>query len=193
MGTIDASRPSSLRTAAWIALIAALVVQTIWFATQGFSDVAFSELRRSLIFTAAFWAVALTRGRERWINALGRFVIAGAFLLALWNRFDNFAGFIRYTGVVNSFLPESMVPAIAVLATIAEVTCCVLMFVGLKLRLASAMSGLLLFSFATAMTLSGLEQFTWAVYVLATGGFMLATVDASPLSVDSYLKGRGGM
>ena len=193
MGTLDASRPSSLRTVAWIALIIALLVQIIWFVTQGFREIPFSELRRPLIFTIAFLAVALTRGRERWINAVGRFVIAGAFLLALWSRFDNFAGFIRYTGVVNSFMPESIIPALAVLATIAEVTCCVLMFAGLKLRVASAASGLLLFSFATAMTLSGLEQFTWAVYVLATGGLMLATVDASPISVDSYLKGRGGM
>jgi len=57
-------------------------------------------------------------------------VIAGAFLLALWNRFDDFNGFIRYTGVVNSFMPRIVIPGLAVLATIAELTCCLSMLVG---------------------------------------------------------------
>jgi hypothetical protein len=43
------------------------------------------------------------------------------------------------------------------------------------------------FLFATSMVISGLSQFEWAVYVLAAGAFMLATVDATLLSIDSIM------
>jgi uncharacterized membrane protein YphA (DoxX/SURF4 family) len=186
MKIFDPARFAATRTAALVALSVALVVQMAWFAGQLFvAQTALTDLTRPLIFTVAFLAVAVTRGDYRLINTIGRFVIAAAFLLALWNRFDDFNGFIRYAGLVNSFMPQATVPGLAVLATIAEITCCFLMFVGLKLRFAAAGSGLLLFLFATAMTISGLEQFTWAVYVLAMGGWMLATVDASMLSLDA--------
>jgi len=85
----------------------------------------------------------------------------------------------------NSFMPRTAIPVLAILATVAESTSCFLMLLGLKVRFAAAASGVLLFLFATAMTISGLEQFTWAVYVLATGGWMLSTVDASMLSLDA--------
>ena len=186
MKIFDPARFTASRTAALTALSVALLVQLAWFAGQLFvSQTALTDLTRPLIFTGAFLAVAVTRGHYRWINTIGRLVIASAFLLALWNRFDDFNGFIRYTGVVNSFMPQAIIPGLAVMASIMEIACCALMFVGLKIRFAAAASGLLLFLFATAMTISGLEQFTWAVYVLATGGWMLATVDASMLSLDA--------
>jgi uncharacterized membrane protein YphA (DoxX/SURF4 family) len=192
MNIVDPARLTAGSTVALVALSIALFIQTIWFARQIFVlQTELANLTRSLIFTGAFLAVAVTRGHYRAINTLARFVIASAFLLALWNRFDDFNGFIRYTGVVNSFMPRTTIPALAVLATIAEITCCFLMSVGFKLRLAAAGSGWLLFLFATAMTISGLEQFTWAVYVLATGGWMLATVDASMLSLDALFFTKG--
>ena len=43
------------------------------------------------------------------------------------------------------------------------------------------------FMFATSMVISGLSQFDWAVYVLAAGAFILATVDATLLSIDSIV------
>jgi len=52
---------------------------------------------------------------------------------------------------------------------------------------ASAGSAILLFMFATSMVISGLSQFDWAVYVLAAGAFILATVDATLLSIDSIV------
>jgi uncharacterized membrane protein YphA (DoxX/SURF4 family) len=185
MNIFDPATFQRRRTAALIALSVALLVQLIWFAREVFFDqTALASLTRPVIFTAAFVAVSVTRGQYRAVNTIGRLVIAGAFLLALWNRFDDFNRFIRYTGIVNSFMPRATIPLLAILATVAEITCCLTMFVGLKVRFAAAASGLLLFLFATAMTISGLEQFTWAVYVLATGGWMLSTVDASMLSLD---------
>jgi putative oxidoreductase len=174
------------RMPARIMLATALAAQIVWTAWQlmtvGF---AFDVLWRPLAFTAVFILVAVTRGTVRLINALGRVTIASAFLWALWDRFNNFSRFIRYAGRVLSFMPAGVVPTLAVIATACEVGLCVAMFFGFKTRWASAGSAILLFMFATSMVISGLSQFGWAVYVLATGAFVLATVDATLLSIDS--------
>src|SRR6185436_14412834 len=107
--------------------------------------------------------------------------------LALWNRFDDFSRFVRYAGSVLSFMPPNAVPILAVIASACEVGLCVAMFFGFKTHWASAGSAILLFMFASSMVISGLSQFEWAVYVLAAGAFMLTTVDATFLSVDSIM------
>jgi uncharacterized membrane protein YphA (DoxX/SURF4 family) len=173
---------------ALLALAAALAAQIVWTVWQVMTvGFAFHVLWRPLAFTTVFLLVAVTRGAVRFINALGRVTIASAFLLALWNRFDNFSGFIRYAGLVLSFMPAPVVPRLAVIATACEVSLCVAMFFGFRTRWASAGSAILLFMFATSMVISGLSQFDWAVYVLAAGAFMLATVDATLLSIDSIV------
>jgi putative oxidoreductase len=173
---------------ALIALTAALSAQIVWtvwqLMTAGF---AFAVFWRPVAFTTVFLLVAVTRGKVRFINALGRVMIASAFLLALWNRFDDFPRFVRYALSVLSFMPPASVPLLALIATAGEVTLCILMFFGFKTRWASAGSAVLLFLFATSMVMSGLSQFDWAVYVLAAGAFMLATVDATLLSIDSIM------
>jgi uncharacterized membrane protein YphA (DoxX/SURF4 family) len=182
---------STIKTIALAALSVAVVAQFVWFGVQFFSSgTPAGNLTRPLLFTGAFVLVLATRGNVRVLNMVARFTVAGAFLSALWNRFDNFAGFISYTAKVNSFLHLSVIPATAVLATIAEILCCALLIVGLQLPFATVASAVLLFMFASAMTLSGLSQSEWAVYVLSTGAFMLSTVDASLLSVDAILKNR---
>jgi uncharacterized membrane protein YphA (DoxX/SURF4 family) len=176
------------RMAALMALAAALAAQIVWtvwqVTTSGF---AFDVLWRPLTFTTVFLLVAVTRGSMRFMNGLGRITIASAFLLALWNRFDDFSRFIRYAGRVLSFMPSNAVPLLAVIATVCEVGLCVAMFFGLKTRWASAGSAILLFMFATSMVISGLSQFDWAVYVLAAGAVTLATADATILSIDSIV------
>ena len=169
-------------------VLVAQVAWTVWrIATAGFNIVA---LWRPLVFTTAFVLVAATRGNAGYVNALGRVTIAGAFLSALWSRFDNFAGFVRYTGRVLSFMPSESIWLLAVAATVCEVGLCAAMFFGIQTRWASVGSGVLLFMFATSMVISGLSQFEWAVYVLAVGAFTLATVDATRLSLDSMAFGR---
>ena len=174
------------RTAALISLAAGLAAQVVWTVWQlmkiGF---ALDILWRPLGFTTVFLFVAVKRGTGRFINAVGRVTIASAFVLALWNRFGNFSRFIRYAALVLSFMPAAVVPFLAVIATVCEVGLCVAMFFGLKTRWASAGSGILLFMFASSMVISGLSQFEWAVYVLAAGAFVLATADATFVSIDS--------
>lgn len=165
------------------ATLAAQVVWTVWQLMKiGF---ALDILWRPLGFTTVFLFVAVKRGTSRFINAVGRVTIASAFVLALWNRFGNFSRFIRYAALVLSFMPAAVVPFLAVIATVCEVGLCVAMFFGLKTRWASAGSGILLFMFASSMVISGLSQFEWAVYVLAAGAFVLATADATFVSIDS--------
>jgi len=178
---------SQLKNAAMVALTIAVIAQVVWCIAQVAAGTPVNQLTRPFLFTGAFLIFLVTRGQVRAINTLARIVVAGAFLSALWNRFDNFTGFISYTGLVNSFLPKAVIPTIAVVATIAEITCCSVMLLGIRVRFAAVGSGVLLFMFATAMTISGLSQFEWAVYVLAAGSLALATVDASLLSVDSIL------
>ena len=178
----------SYRMAALTALAVALAAQIVWTVwqvmTAGF---AFDAFWRPLSFTTVFLLVALTRGGVRFINALGRVTIASAFLLALWNRFDDFSRFVRYAGSVLSFMPSNAVPILAVIASACEVALCGAMFFGVKTRWASASSAILLFMFASSMVISGLSQFEWAVYVLAAGAFMLAAVDATLFSIDSIM------
>ena len=116
-----------------------------------------------------------------------RLIVAGAFLTALTSRAGNWDGFVRYTARVNSFLPHEVIPAVAVLATIIECVLCPSMLFGINTRWAARGSAALLFLFATAMTISGLSQAEWAVYVLSAGALALSTTDASLLSVDSVI------
>jgi uncharacterized membrane protein YphA (DoxX/SURF4 family) len=148
----------------------------------GFS---FADQWRPLLYSIPLLLVALTRGENRALNALGRLTIALAFLLALWSRFGNFVGFIRYTQSVLSFMPKGSIPFFAVVATVCEVTLCPAMLLGFKTKSASAAAAVLLLMFATSMVVSGLDQFEWAVYVLAAEAFVLATADATLLGIDA--------
>ena len=102
----------------------------------------------------------------------------------------DFAHFIAYTGQVNSFAPQAIIPTLAVLATIAESTLAVTMLLGIYTRAASIGSAAVLFTFATAMTISRLSQFEYGVYLMCAGALALAAVDGSLLSVDALLRRR---
>lgn len=173
----DRNHADRYRLLALMALSVALVAQSGWIAWRLAMDDLVISLWRPLWFTVVFLLVAATRTGVRSINILGRLTIAGAFLLALWNRFDNFPGFVRYAGRVLSFVPVSSVPFFSVVATTCEVLLCVALFLGVAKRWTLAGAGLLLLTFASSMVVSGLSQFSWAVYVLATGAFAIAAAD----------------
>lgn len=195
--------PAMKRTAfalLWLALSA----QIIWLAFRTFhAHVPLRGLAYSLTFTISSLLLALTSGRVRWIATLLRLLVALAFLQAVGDRFGFFGGpgtpgvawgdfahFIAYTATVNAFLPSAIIPTLAVLATIAESTLGVTMLLGIYTRAAAIGSAALLFAFATAMAISGLSQFAYAVYVMAAGAQALATVDAPLGSVDALLRQR---
>jgi hypothetical protein len=187
--------------AAFIALWILLVVQVIWTVYYCVHvHPAFRSIYYPVIFTPAALALALTRGRVRWVAALPRLLIGAAFVAAVADRlgflgapgapgvsWGDFQHFIAYTAHVNAFAPPAFIPTLAVLATIAEGTFGITMLLGVRVRLASIGSALLLFVFGTAMVLSGLSQFQYAVYLMSAAAWALATVDASALSIDALL------
>lgn len=182
----DATGPA--RIWALTALGAAIAAQLIWFVLVIRRDEATAAyLARPAIFTVVMGLLFLTRGRAPFLVFVARVVIGGAFLNALWHRFDNFSRFIAYTGQVNSFLPTEVIPFLAVLATLLECLLCAAMLLGIATRWAALGSAGLLFLFATAMAISGVDQFEWAVYVLSAGSWVVAESRARFLSADSWM------
>jgi hypothetical protein len=197
-------RIARTRTAAFLVLRVVVIVQIIW--TVYFyvrTHPALTSIYYPVIFTPFAAALALTSGRVRWIAAATRLLIGLAFFEAVIDRlgffgppgapgvaWGDFQHFIAYTAHVNAFAPAAIVPALAVVATIAEGTLGVTMLAGVRVRLASMGSALLLVTFATAMVLSGLSQFQYCVYLMAVAAWALATTDASALSVDSLFAHR---
>lgn len=190
------------RRPAFIAMWILIVVQAIWtayFCVR--TRPALSSIYYPVVFTPFAAALALTGGRVRGVATSVRLLVGFAFLENVIDRlgfigppgapgvsWGDFQHFIAYTAQVNAFAPASIVPALAVLATIAEGTFALTMLFGIRVRLAGAGSALLFFVFATAMVLSGLSQLQYGVYLMAVTSWALATVDASALSVDALVR-----
>jgi uncharacterized membrane protein YphA (DoxX/SURF4 family) len=64
------------------------------------------------------------------------------------------------------------------------------MLLGIYTRASAIGSAALLFTYATAMTISGLSQFEYGVYLMCAGSLALAAVDASFFSVDALVRWR---
>jgi putative oxidoreductase len=197
-------RIAQTRGAAFLALWVMVIVQIIWtiyFCVR--THPAFTSIYYPVIFTPFAAALALTQGRVRWIATATRLLIGLAFFENVIDRlgflgppgapgvsWGDFQHFIAYTAQVNAFAPAAIIPALAVVATMAEGTFGVTMLTGLRVRLASVGSALLLFTFATAMVLSGLSEMQYGVYLMAVAAWALATTDASALSVDALFVPR---
>ncbi len=187
---------------ALIALRAMVVVQIVWLIYYCVREhPAFSSIYYAAIFTPIAAALALTSGRVRWIATLTRLVIGFAFFENVIDRlgfvgppgapgvsWGDFQHFIAYTAVVNAFAPAAIIPTLAVVATLFEGTFGITMLLGVRVRLVSIGSALLLFTFGTAMILSGISQLPYAVYLMSIAAWSLATVDASALSVDALVR-----
>jgi uncharacterized membrane protein YphA (DoxX/SURF4 family) len=188
--------------AAFAALWLVLVAQVIWTAYFFMrAHPALADIYYPVLFMPAAAVLAVTRGRSRWWATIARLLIAVAFVENVADRlgffgppgapgvsWGDFQHFIAYTAEVNAFAPKAIIPALAVVATIAEGTCGLLMLLGIRLRLAAAGSALLLFVFATSMVLSGLSQFQYNVSLMSVAAWALATIDGTALSVDGLVE-----
>ena len=200
---VDDAERTLVRTMrpAFIALWLLIVVQVIWtvyFCVH--TRPALSSIYYPIVFTPFAAALALTGGRVRWVATSVRLLVGFAFFENVIDRlgfigppgapgvsWGDFQHFIAYTAQVNAFAPASIIPALAVLATIAEGTFALTMLFGIRVRLAAAGSALLFFVFASAMVLSELSQLQYGVYLMSVTSWALSTVDASALSVDALL------
>jgi uncharacterized membrane protein YphA (DoxX/SURF4 family) len=96
---------------------------------------------------------------------------------------------MEYARQTMSFLPASIVPFFAVVATIGELTFGLLLLAGYFTRIAAIGSGILSFFFATSMAISfGIESpLGYSVYTVSAASFLLACVPEYKWSVDRYL------
>ncbi len=104
-----------------------------------------------------------------------------------WGSWENF---LTYTGQVNSFAPQSMVPLLAIAATLLEIILALLLLVGFKTRVAALGSAFLTLLFALAMSYSfGIKApLDYAVFVDCTSAFLLATLARYRWSLDEWLQ-----
>jgi putative oxidoreductase len=194
-------RKQAALVALWITLGIELgyviLAPLIWHASWG-------HVVQPSILVLLFGVLAVAGGRVRWVSTLLRLILSAEFGLSVADRFGwfgppghgaawgDFAHFVSYTHQVNAFLPASFAPVLAVLATIFEATFAVALLLGIRLRQTSAGAALLLCVFGTAMVASGLveSQFFYAVFVLASGAWLISETDASWLSIDRLIERR---
>jgi len=187
-----------MRRYAFAALWITLLVQVGWMVRDRFA----THTVYLVIIAAGFAVLAATLGRWPWIAVGLRVLVGLTFLGSVADRFGllgppgatgvswgDFSHFVRYTHQVNAFLPASLAPALAVLATMAEISLGLGLGLGVRVQLAALGTALLLLTYGIAMTISlGIAStFPYAVFLLAAGAWALATVDPRPLSVDALL------
>jgi uncharacterized membrane protein YphA (DoxX/SURF4 family) len=126
--------------------------------------------------------------------ALGvSFLSAVADRFGLWGAFGrpnvswgSFPRFVAYTGKLNWFLPEALIPALAIIATCAEALLGLCLVIGWHTRTAALLSGILLILFGVTMAvaLGVKEPLSYSVFSAAGGAFLLATCTEFPFGVD---------
>ena len=118
------------------------------------------------------------------------FLSAVASRLGLWGKQSSgWHGFLDYTAQVNSFLPKSIIPAIAITSTVLETLLGILLLIGFKTTYTAYGAALLTLLFAFAMTYSfGVkEPLDYSVFAFSAGAFLLATMPNYKLSIDQLL------
>ena len=131
--------------------------------------------------------------------ALGlSFLSALADRFGLWGAFGQpnvawgtFARFVMYTGQLNWFVPEGLIPALAVTATCAEGLLGICLVIGWHTRTAALLSGILLILFGVTMAVAqGVQApLNFSVFSAAGGAFLLATCTEFPVSADALRRG----
>ena len=128
-----------------------------------------------------------------------RIAIAMGFLSAVADRFGlwgkevsvwgNWDSFLDYTKIINPWLPVSLIPAIGVVATTAEILFALCLLVGYKTELFARLSGLLLLLFALSMTFSlGIKgALDFSVYSASAGAFALSLIKEKHWELDNLI------
>ncbi|MBK8289761.1 MAG: DoxX family protein [Flammeovirgaceae bacterium] len=128
-----------------------------------------------------------------------RAAIALSFLSAVADRFGlwsasvsvwgNWANFLAYTKVINPWIPDSIIPALGAMATIAEIIFALALLVGFKTELVARLSGLLLLLFALSMTFAtGIKgAFDYSVFSASAAAFALSLMKEKFLEVDNLI------
>lgn len=139
---------------------------------------------------------------QKYLQLFVRLSVGTAFLSAVADRFGlwgkpgssntswgNWENFVTYSNKINFFVPANIGEFLAAFATVLEVILALLLLIGYKTKLAAISSGVLLTTFAIAMTLSfGIKpSLSYSVWVDASACFLLATVSIYDFSLDKSL------
>ncbi|UCS92146.1 DoxX family protein [Echinicola marina] len=128
-----------------------------------------------------------------------RFAISIGFLSAVADRFGiwdkevsvwgNWENFLNYTKLINPWFPDSIIPPIGTLATVAEIIFAFFLIIGFKTELFAKLSGFLLLVFALSMTFSsGIKgAFDYSVFSASAGAFALSLMKEKYLELDNLI------
>ena len=125
----------------------------------------------------------------RWASLYARVALGAAFLSGIADRFGlyrgrnvgygDFAGFVRYTAKVNSFMPPSTIPFLAWAATIAEFFFGIALILGIWRVWVALGSAALLIVFGTAMAISfGIKSpLDYSVFSASSAALLVAAYE----------------
>ncbi|GAB1450234.1 hypothetical protein MASR2M47_02900 [Draconibacterium sp.] len=133
---------------------------------------------------------------KKTIKLFLRLAIAIGFLSAVADRFGvwgkefsvwgNWYAFVDYTQLINPWIPSFLIPAIAVVATAAEIIFAIALLLGFKTELFAKLSGFLLLIFALSMTFSiGVKSaFDYSVFSASAAAFALSLIKEKFFELD---------
>ncbi|HEY0668959.1 MAG TPA: TQO small subunit DoxD [Sphingobacteriaceae bacterium] len=110
--------------------------------------------------------------------------------LSFWGKQSSgWNNFLDYAAQVNSFLPKSFIPTVAIISTILEAGLGILLLIGFKTDYAASGAAVLSLLFALAMAYSfGIkEPLDYSVFAFSAGAFLLATLPDYKWSIDQLL------
>jgi putative oxidoreductase len=123
-------------------------------------------------------------------SVCARIALGSAFLSGIADRFGlyrgrnvgygDFAGFVRYTAKVNSFMPPSTIPFLAWAATIAELFFGIVLILGVWRVWVALGSAVLLILFGTAMGISfGIKSpLDYSVFSASSAALLVAAFES---------------
>jgi len=136
--------------------------------------------------------------KAKYIKLFLRLSIAIGFLSAVADRFGlytkeistwgNWQSFADYTQQMNPWFPETIIPVLAIFATVLEIVFALNLLIGFKTETTAKLSGLLLLIFGVSMTLAfGIKpSLDYSVFGVSAAAFALSTMKNKYLEIDSY-------
>jgi len=106
--------------------------------------------------------------------------------VSVWGNWDSF---LSYTQMINPWIPNSLIPTIGLLVTIAEIVFAIFLIIGFKTELFAKLSGFLLLLFAVSMTFStGVKgALDFSVFSASAGAFALSLMKEKYLELDNLI------
>ena len=124
-----------------------------------------------------------------------RFALAASYLSSVTSRFGfwgedtgwgNYDAFLDYTAKVNPYLPLSVIPTVARMVDVAEISIALLLLLGFRIKETALISGVMLFLFAFGMNVGVgvISTLDHSVYTACFASLILAVLNNDALSLD---------